>query len=33
MDSLDTLWLLGLDAEFQAARDWVINELSFDKCA
>ena len=32
VDSLDTLWLLGLDTEFQAARDWVINDLSFDKC-
>ncbi|EIE24199.1 glycoside hydrolase [Coccomyxa subellipsoidea C-169] len=31
VDSLDTLWLMGLKDEFKAARDWVVNELSFNK--
>lgn len=33
VDSLDTLWMLGLKDEFARARDWVANKLSFDKCA
>lgn len=33
VDSLDTLWLMGLMDEFKAARDWIVNELSFNKCA
>ena len=32
VDSLDTLWMLGLKEEFGRARDWVAHELSFDKC-
>ena len=32
VDSLDTLWLMGLKDEFKAARDWTANELSFDRC-
>ena len=31
IDSLDTLWVMGLKEEFQKARDWVATELSFDK--
>lgn len=30
VDSLDTLWLMGLYDEFWEARDWVRDELSFD---
>jgi hypothetical protein len=30
VDSLDTLWLMGLKEEFAEARDWVANSLSFD---
>lgn len=33
VDSLDTLWLMGLKDEFQKARDWIVNELSFNRCA
>ena len=33
VDSLDTLWMLGLKEEFGRARDWVADELSFNKCA
>lgn len=32
VDSLDTLWLMGLKEEFKQARDWVVNELTFNKC-
>ena len=32
VDSLDTLWMLGLREEFGRARDWVARELTFDKC-
>lgn len=32
VDSLDTLWLMGLKDEFQAARDWTANELVFERC-
>jgi len=31
VDSLDTLWLMGLRKEFAEARDWVRDELSYDK--
>lgn len=31
IDSLDTLWTMGLFDEFQEARDWVANELTFFK--
>lgn len=30
VDSLDTLWLMGLKEEFQEARDWVEHNLNFD---
>jgi mannosyl-oligosaccharide alpha-1,2-mannosidase len=30
VEALDTLWLMGLDAEFQAGVDWVKANLSFD---
>lgn len=33
VDTLDTLWLMGLTQEFQAARNWVVNELNFNRCA
>lgn len=33
VDSLDTLWMLGLKQEFGRARAWVADKLSFDKCA
>eukprot|EP00238_Polyblepharides_amylifera_P008883 CAMPEP_0196578362 /NCGR_PEP_ID=MMETSP1081-20130531/7269_1 /TAXON_ID=36882 /ORGANISM="Pyramimonas amylifera, Strain CCMP720" /LENGTH=638 /DNA_ID=CAMNT_0041897561 /DNA_START=88 /DNA_END=2007 /DNA_ORIENTATION=+ len=31
IDSLDSLWLMGLTEEFDKARKWVAEELSFDK--
>ncbi|XP_032396262.1 endoplasmic reticulum mannosyl-oligosaccharide 1,2-alpha-mannosidase isoform X1 [Etheostoma spectabile] len=31
IDSLDTMWILGLKEEFAEAKDWVEKELSFDK--
>ncbi|BAF15714.1 mannosyl-oligosaccharide 1,2-alpha-mannosidase MNS1 [Oryza sativa Japonica Group] len=31
VDSLDTLYIMGLKDEFQRARDWVADSLSFDK--
>ena len=30
VDSLDTLWLMGLNDEWQQARDWVASQLNFD---
>jgi mannosyl-oligosaccharide alpha-1,2-mannosidase len=30
VDSLDTLWVMGLKDEFYEARDWVRDQLSFD---
>lgn len=30
VDALDTLWLMDMQAEYQAARDWVANTLRFD---
>lgn len=30
VEALDTLWIMGLDAEFQAGIDWVKQNLSFD---
>ena len=29
VDSLDTLWIMGMKEEFKEARDWVANKLSF----
>ncbi|XP_077238446.1 mannosyl-oligosaccharide 1,2-alpha-mannosidase MNS1-like [Tasmannia lanceolata] len=31
VDSLDTLYIMGLDEEFQKAREWVANSLDFNK--
>lgn len=31
IDALDTMYIMGLEAEFKEARDWVENELSFEK--
>uniref|UniRef100_A0A670YST4 alpha-1,2-Mannosidase n=1 Tax=Pseudonaja textilis TaxID=8673 RepID=A0A670YST4_PSETE len=31
IDALDTMWILGLKAEFQEAREWVAKELDFQK--
>ncbi|XP_042365344.1 endoplasmic reticulum mannosyl-oligosaccharide 1,2-alpha-mannosidase [Plectropomus leopardus] len=31
IDSLDTMWILGLKEEFAEAKDWVEKELTFDK--
>jgi len=31
VDSLDTLYIMGLKDEFQKARDWVAESLDFDK--
>ena len=31
LDSLDTLWLMGMHEEYQQARDWVATELNFTK--
>lgn len=31
VDSLDTLYIMGLKEEFQRAREWVANTLDFDK--
>ena len=33
VDSLDTLWLMGLKEEFWQARDWVRDSLSFEHAA
>jgi mannosyl-oligosaccharide alpha-1,2-mannosidase len=33
IDSLDTLWMLGLKDEFARARAWVADKLSFDRYA
>ena len=30
VDSLDTLWLMGLQEEFDKARDWIDKKLNFD---
>ena len=32
LDSLDTLWLMGMQEEYQQARDWVANDLNFTRC-
>lgn len=32
VDSLDTLWLLGMKDAFGRARDWVATSLRFDMC-
>lgn len=31
VDSLDTLYIMGLDEQFQKAREWVANSLDFNK--
>lgn len=31
VDSLDTMWLMGLEQEFQEARDWVETSLNIDR--
>ncbi|KAL7980814.1 hypothetical protein Chor_001968 [Crotalus horridus] len=31
IDALDTMWILGLKAEFKEAREWVSQELNFNK--
>jgi len=31
VDALDTLWIMGLREDFQLARDWIADNLSFDK--
>lgn len=31
VDAIDSLLLLGLDEEYLRAREWVANELSFDR--
>ncbi|XP_034292103.1 endoplasmic reticulum mannosyl-oligosaccharide 1,2-alpha-mannosidase isoform X1 [Pantherophis guttatus] len=31
IDALDTMWILGLKAEFKEAREWVAKELDFKK--
>ena len=31
LDSLDTLWLMGLREEFDDATEWVRNNLNFNK--
>lgn len=31
IDSIDTMLIMGLDDEYQRARSWVANKLSFDR--
>jgi mannosyl-oligosaccharide alpha-1,2-mannosidase len=31
VDSLDTLYIMGLHEQFQKAREWVANSLDFNK--
>lgn len=31
LDAIDSLIILGLDEEYQRAREWVANELSFER--
>ena len=31
VDSLDTMWLMGLQEEFEEARDWIEENLNFDE--
>ena len=31
LDSLDTLWLMGLKSEYHQARDWVAHDLNFTR--
>lgn len=30
VDSLDTLWLMGMEDEYNEAKEWIANDLSFD---
>lgn len=32
VDSLDTLWLMGLTEDFEAAKEWVRTKLDFGRC-
>ncbi|KAA6418245.1 MAG: mannosyl-oligosaccharide 1 [Trebouxia sp. A1-2] len=32
LDSLDTLWLMDMQAEYKQARDWVAYDLNFTRC-
>ncbi|CAG9328228.1 MAN1A1 [Blepharisma stoltei] len=32
IDSLDTLWIFGMDEEFKEAKEWVKNSLDFSAC-
>ena len=32
IDTLDTLWLMGMRREFARARDWVADELNPNRC-
>jgi endoplasmic reticulum Man9GlcNAc2 1,2-alpha-mannosidase len=31
VDAIDTMQLMGLDEEYKRARNWVANEMSFDR--
>ena len=31
IDTLDTMWLMGLEKEFQVSRDWVANKLNVEQ--
>lgn len=31
LDSLDTLWLMDMKAEYEQARDWVAHDLNFTR--
>ena len=33
VDSLDTLWIMGLKEDYKRARDWVATVLDFRQCA
>ncbi len=33
VDSIDTMLIMGLDEEYQRARDWIENKLSFERDA
>jgi Glycosyl hydrolase family 47 len=31
VDSIDTILIMGLDEEYERARDWVVNKLTFER--
>lgn len=33
VDSLDTMQIMGLDKEYQRARGWIANKMTFDRGA